>query len=48
MQYTLTHLVPELVAVLINICFSIPSGMSSLMILRSAPPPPPPNESMSP
>ena len=31
--YTLTHLIPELVAVLINICFSIPPGMSSLMIL---------------
>ncbi len=33
--YTLTHLIPELVAVLINIVFSIPAGMSSLMILRS-------------
>jgi len=31
--YTLTHLLPELVAVLINICFTIPPGMSSLMIL---------------
>lgn len=31
--YTLTHLVPELVAVCINILFSIPPGMSSLMIL---------------
>ncbi|TFJ81370.1 hypothetical protein NSK_007331 [Nannochloropsis salina CCMP1776] len=31
--YTLTHLVPELMAVLINICFTIPAGMSSLMIL---------------
>ena len=31
--YTLTHLIPELIAVLINICFTIPPGMSSLMIL---------------
>ena len=47
MQYTLSHLAPELIAVLINICFSIPAGMSSLMILRYAvrhmtPPPPRP------
>jgi sodium/potassium-transporting ATPase subunit alpha len=31
--YTLTHLVPELVAVIINIVFMIPAGMSTLMIL---------------
>ena len=31
--YTLTHLLPELVAVIINILFSIPYAMSSLMIL---------------
>lgn len=31
--YTLTHLIPELLAVLINIVFTIPPGMSSLMIL---------------
>jgi sodium/potassium-transporting ATPase subunit alpha len=31
--YTLTHLVPELVAVIINIVFKIPAGMSTLMML---------------
>jgi sodium/potassium-transporting ATPase subunit alpha len=31
--YTLTHLVPELVAVIINIVFMVPAGMSTLMIL---------------
>lgn len=31
--YTLTHLIPELMAVVINILFDIPPGMSSLMIL---------------
>lgn len=33
MQYTLTHLVPELVSVVINIVANIPPGLSSLMIL---------------
>jgi len=32
-QYTLTHLMPELLAVVINIIVDIPYGMSSLMIL---------------
>jgi hypothetical protein len=31
--YTLTHLLPELVSIVIQILFSIPYGMSSLMIL---------------
>jgi sodium/potassium-transporting ATPase subunit alpha len=31
--YTLTHLVPELVAVGLAIIFNIPPGMSTLMIL---------------
>jgi magnesium-transporting ATPase (P-type) len=31
--YTLTHLVSELVAVIINIIWSVPAGASTLMIL---------------
>ena len=32
-QYTLTHAIPELVAVVINLIFLIPYGLSPLMIL---------------
>lgn len=36
-QYTLAHALPELVAVVINLIFNLPYGLTSLMILRCAP-----------